>query len=50
MPLSTTGSSKLVASFKGTLVYRAPNDRPYSAQLTYSVTRNDDQAVVILFS
>jgi uncharacterized protein YecT (DUF1311 family) len=40
----------LADDFKQTLLERDPREPPYSAQLRYSVARNDDAVVSILFS
>jgi uncharacterized protein YecT (DUF1311 family) len=39
-----------VDGFKSSLAQRRPQEPPYSAQLRYTVARNDDRAVSILFS
>jgi uncharacterized protein YecT (DUF1311 family) len=39
-----------VDAFKDVLPQRAPQEPPYSAQLTYAVARNDETAVSVLFS
>ena len=39
----------LVDGFKSTAAARTPREPPYSAELSYTVTRNDSRAVVIAF-
>jgi uncharacterized protein YecT (DUF1311 family) len=47
--LLTDWTNSLLSEFRASVAARTPSEPPYSAKLSYSVTRNDERAVVILF-